>query len=98
MKFFLDTLSCKRRTYILDIFIVDDDISILQLYKKFLEYFGYNIIESAHNSEEVVSKYEQLLKKPDITIMEYYMPLKNGIEATRDILKINGSAKIINIS
>jgi hypothetical protein len=26
------------------------------------------------------------------------MPLKNGIEATRDILKINGSAKIINIS
>ncbi len=36
--------------------------------------------------------------KPDITLMDYRMPIKNGIEATEEILKVNNEAKILFVS
>ncbi len=80
------------------IFIVDDDDSILKLYIKFLEFKGFDVIDYAKNGIEAVDKYLRFKNKPDLIIMDYQMPLKNGIEATREILKIDGNMKIFLIS
>ena len=42
--------------------------------------------------------YKSFQKKPDIILMDHRMPVKNGIEATKEILKINNTAKVIFIS
>ncbi|MFX1372152.1 MAG: response regulator [Promethearchaeota archaeon] len=80
------------------IFIVDDDDSILKLYKQFFEYKGFNVIDYAKDGNEAVNKYLRFKTKPDLVIMDYQMPFKNGIEATKEILKIDGNIKIILIS
>jgi len=80
------------------IFIVDDDTSIIKLYKQFLEFKGFNVIACAKNGTEAVDKYLKFQNKPDLIIMDYHMPIKDGIEATREILKIDGNVKIFLIS
>lgn len=82
----------------MNIYIVDDDTSILNLFTRFFNLCGFNVIGTAKNGEEAVVKFKNFSIKPDITIMDYLMPIKNGIEATKNILEFDKSAKIIIIS
>ncbi|TFG03976.1 MAG: response regulator [Promethearchaeota archaeon] len=75
-----------------NIFIVEDDNSLRMLYEKALALNGYNILGSARDGQEAVQKYEAFKEKPDIIIMDHRMPIKNGIEATKEIL--NNSSEI----
>ena len=77
------------------IFLVEDEFSLVRLYELVLTTFGHKIIAVANNGEEAVQKYKKLLHKPDIIIMDHRMPIKNGIDATEEILEINRDAKII---
>ncbi|TKJ19265.1 MAG: hypothetical protein CEE43_15955 [Promethearchaeota archaeon Loki_b32] len=58
----------------INVFIVDDDISVLELYKKLCEILGLNIIDKAMNGEEAVSKFQNFITKPDLIVMDYHMP------------------------
>jgi two-component system chemotaxis response regulator CheY len=80
------------------VFIVDDDDSILKLYTQFLEFKGFNIIDNARNGIEALNKYIGFKIKPDLIIMDHHMPLKDGIETTKELLKIDGNVKIFLIS
>ncbi|MFX1394306.1 MAG: response regulator [Promethearchaeota archaeon] len=77
------------------IFIVEDELSLLDLYKMVLEAFGFDVMDLAKNGEEAVEKFKSFSKKPDLIIMDYRMPVKNGIEATKEILQINNDIKIV---
>ena len=68
------------------------------MYKNLLLLFDFNVVGIANNGNEAVSMYKSFSKKPDIILMDYRMPVKNGIEATKEILKINNMAKIIFLS
>jgi DNA-binding NarL/FixJ family response regulator len=80
------------------IFIVDDDEAVLKLYTQFLELKGFDVIGHAKNGMEAIEKYLEFRNKPDLIIMDYHMPIKNGVTATKEILKINGNVKIFMIS
>jgi len=82
----------------INIFIVDDDTQLLKLYQLFLTFSGFSVIDSAINGEEAVTKFKNLQKKPDLIIMDFNMPIKNGIEATKEIVRIDKNAKIIIVS
>ena len=77
----------------INIFIVEDDSSLRMLYEKALELNGYNILGSAKDGQEAVQMYNAFKDKPDIIIMDHRMPIKNGIEATREILKNTSKVK-----
>jgi len=57
-----------------------------------------NIIDNAQNGEEAVSKFQKFNTKPDLVVMDYHMPYKNGLEATQAILEIDKTAKIVIVS
>jgi len=82
----------------INIFIVDDDISVLEFYRKYCEILGINIIDNAQNGEEAVIKFQKFNSKPDLVVMDYHMPYKNGLEATQAILEIDKTAKIVIVS
>ncbi|HEY0088749.1 MAG TPA: response regulator [Candidatus Lokiarchaeia archaeon] len=75
--------------------MVEDDISLQRLYKMILEASGYNIQGIANNGEEAVKMYQSFAVKPEIVLMDHRMPIKNGIEATKEILQISNHSKII---
>lgn len=79
------------------VLIVEDDLSISQLYEKILETVGFQTI-LANNGKEAVELFVSLLNKPDIILMDHRMPIKNGIEASKEILEIDNKSKIFFLS
>lgn len=75
--------------------MVDDEDFIIELYRDLLESNGHSIVGIASDGEEAVKKYRELGKKPVIVIMDQRMPVKDGVTATEEILRINPEAKIL---
>ena len=82
----------------LSVFIVEDDVFILKLYEIFLKMSGFSVIGKAKNGDEAVNFFKLMSTKPDLIIMDHRMPIKNGIEALKEILEIDNQAKIMIIS
>jgi DNA-binding NarL/FixJ family response regulator len=83
---------------LVNIFIVEDDISTMILFKKYLELNGLKIVASAKNGIEAINIYNNLSPKPDLVLMDYQMPGINGDDTAKEILKIDNNAKIIIMS
>lgn len=80
------------------IFIIDDDQDILNLYSKIFRIHGFHVVGMANNGIEALNLLKDSMPKPDIIIIDYYMPFINGIETAKLILEINNAYKIIMIS
>ncbi|TFG21721.1 MAG: response regulator [Promethearchaeota archaeon] len=91
-------MSVKRVSGIIKIFIVEDDRSLRLLYEKALNLNGYKVVASAENGVDAVNIFKNISEKPDIILMDHRMPLKNGVEAAKEILEIDSSIKIIFVS
>lgn len=76
------------------VFLVDDEKFIVDLYRDILEANGHTVIGVASDGEEAVRKYKDMKEKPVIIIMDQRMPVKDGVSATQEILKINPAATI----
>lgn len=53
----------------------------------------FKVVGEACDGEEAVLSARQL--KPDIVVMDLMMPVKNGVDATREILETNPTARIV---
>jgi len=78
-----------------NIFIVEDEPTIQHLYKEFLTAMGFNIIGMASNGKKAVELFKSFKNKPKIIIMDYRLPIKNGLEVSKEILNLEESTKII---
>ena len=79
------------------VFIVEDDHDLRKLCKRMLKTKGYEVI-SASNGKEAVDLFKSLEVKPDVIMMDYKMPIKNGLDATKEILALDASSKIIMVT
>lgn len=79
----------------LSVMIVDDEEMLHQLYGKLLELRGYRVVASAFNGDEAVETYASTEPTPDLVLMDHRMPIKSGLEAMREILEMDGHARII---
>jgi two-component system chemotaxis response regulator CheY len=77
------------------IFIVDDEPMIHELYGEILEFSGHEIVANAYNGDEAVEIFKGMGDHPGIIIMDHRMPNKNGVETTKELLKINPNVKIL---
>ena len=65
------------------------------LYRMLFKERGHRIVGVARNGAEAVTVFERLSTKPEIIIMDYHMPVKNGLEAMKEILHMDSDTKII---
>ncbi len=77
------------------VLIVEDDDSLRDLYRIALKLKGHEVIGIAGDGNEAVDMFRNFSIKPDIVLMDHRMPGKNGLEATREILSMNGKSKVI---
>jgi CheY-like chemotaxis protein len=75
--------------------IVEDDLSLQRLYEMMLKAFGFELSGIASNGKEAIEIYQSFPKKPDVILMDHRMPVKNGIDATLEILKNGSNTKVI---
>ncbi len=81
----------------INVLIVDDHNIVRQGLKALLAAEGdINVVAEAQTGREAVQMTEKY--RPDVIIMDLAMPLLNGWEATRQILKAVPSAKILILS
>jgi len=78
--------------------VVDDEVYIQDLYQAMLPIGGHTVVGAAFNGEEAVTKYKALASKADIILMDHRMPLKSGLDATREITSRDPDAKVLVIS
>ena len=78
---------------LLKVLICDDSILVRKKMKDTLSKAGVNTIIEAVDGEQAVEKYKSEL--PDIVFMDIVMPKKTGVEALKEILSINRSAKVV---
>jgi two-component system chemotaxis response regulator CheY len=78
------------------VLIVDDALFMRNMIKEVFSGNEFEVVGEAGNGVEAVEKYRAL--RPDITTMDIVMPQKSGIEAVREIVKLNKDAKIIMCS
>lgn len=64
------------------ILIVDDDISILRSYQKYLESEGFSVFIAKDGAEGLT---KTLKEKPDIILLDINMPVRTGIELLEDL-------------
>jgi response regulator of citrate/malate metabolism len=88
------------------VFIVEDEIILLEIYRNILELKGHEVIGQAHDGLECINKIigdsngskPEIKKMPDFILMDHRMPIKNGIDTMKDLLEKRPELKIIFVS
>jgi len=80
------------------VFIVDDEPALQFFYRALLKLGGFEVACIAENGEEAVSMFKSCSDKIKVILMDNRMPKKTGLEATKEILEIDGNVKIIFVS
>lgn len=75
------------------VLIVDDSMFMRSIITKILNKHEINILGEANNGKEAIEKYKEL--KPEVVTMDLMMNVMSGLEALKEIIKIDPKAQII---
>lgn len=78
------------------VMLVDDASFMRMMLKNILVGSGYEVAGEAENGAKAIEQYKAL--KPDLVIMDIIMPEMGGIDAVRELMKVNPGAKILMCS
>ena len=79
-----------------NILICDDAAFMRMMIKDILTKNGYNVAGEAENGMKAVEKFKEV--NPDLVLMDITMPEMDGIQALKEIMKLDGGAKVIMCS
>ena len=68
---------------------------VRNLYADLLEAGGHEVVATASDGAKGVEVFSALDPKPDVVIIDYRMPIKNGIDAMKEMLAICDWVRIV---
>jgi two-component system response regulator NreC len=80
----------------LRILLADDHMMVREGVKAVLQQEGFTVVADASDGHEAIRLAEQ--QHPDIAILDYAMPLLNGIDAAREVLRVSPRTKVIMVT
>lgn len=79
------------------VLVVDDSTAIARQLTKLVEGFGgYEVVGHAKNGAEAVKLFKSL--EPEVVLMDIVMPMMDGIQSLRTLLRLDPNAKVVMIS
>ena len=79
-----------------NILVCDDAAFMRMMIKDILNKNGYNVAGEAENGIRAVEKYKEV--SPDLVLLDITMPEMDGIQALKEIKKVDAGAKVIMCS
>ena len=76
--------------------LCDDSAFMRMMLRRILEQAGHEIVGEASNGKEAVQQFRKC--KPDLVTMDITMPIMDGLDSARLIVKSDPAAKIIMLS
>lgn len=76
------------------ILVADDDALVRKMLTSFLTDYGYRVI-IAENGQEAIDKYRDHKDAINLVLMDIVMPLKNGIEAHKEMLALDRKTALV---
>ena len=76
--------------------VCDDAVFMRSLISDILTEAGYDVVGEAGTGIEAVERYRHL--KPDFVTMDIVMPAMSGIDAVKEIIKVDPNARILMCS
>jgi two-component system chemotaxis response regulator CheY len=86
----MDNTSAKPSAKVM---IVDDELFFREMLRDVVVNAGYKVVAEAMDGNEAVEKYR--IHRPDITIMDIFMPEMNGIDAIKEIIAFDAGARVL---
>jgi DNA-binding response OmpR family regulator len=77
------------------VLVADDDEAIVMTLSRFLASLGYRVIAAA---DGLAAEKLALERKPDVTLLDIYMPGKDGMEVLKTVLEADPGACVIMIT
>ena len=79
------------------VLIVDDSVAIARKLTKLVESLGeYEVVGHAKNGAEAIKLFKTL--EPEMVLMDIIMPMMDGIQSLRTLLKIDPKAKVVMVT
>jgi len=78
------------------VLVVDDAAFMRVSIKNMLTKNGFEVVGEAENGKIAVAKYQELM--PDVVTLDITMPELDGLDALKEIMKINPKAVVIMVS
>jgi two-component system, chemotaxis family, chemotaxis protein CheY len=78
------------------VLIVDDALFMRMMIRDILSKDGFDVVGEAENGVEAVERFKEM--RPNLVTMDIVMPEMDGIEAVKQIMKIDPDAKILMCS
>jgi two-component system chemotaxis response regulator CheY len=78
------------------VLVADDARFMRQLIREIIEPEGFEVVGEAADGRAVVEEFSRL--QPDVVTMDIVMPKRSGIDAAKEILALDPSARIVMVS
>ena len=75
------------------VIVIDDDLDIREVYSEFLRLKSIDVLAIGNNGKDAVELYQKY--RPDVVLMDLYMPDFDGFYGLENIYKINPNAKVV---
>jgi CheY-like chemotaxis protein len=78
-----------------DIAIVEDEGDLLSIYSAFFLKLGFEAIRSFDNGEDLLRAVSRGETLPELVIMDYRLPGKDGLDTAERVVELNPRAKVV---
>ena len=78
------------------VLIVDDAAFMRKMLSDALASGGHEVVGEASNGNEAVQRFQEL--RPELTTLDITMPEKDGLQALREILAVDPTARVVMCS
>ncbi len=78
------------------VLIADDASFMRQMIRDIIEPEGFQVVGEASDGVEVLEKWKEL--HPDIVMMDIVMPKRSGIDAVKDVVALDPTARVVMCS
>ena len=78
--------------------IIEDNVEIVELYVMLVKSLDMQVSFVACDGDAGVKAFRAAARPPDIVLIDHRMPIKNGLEAMREILSLQPAARFVFVS